>query len=104
MNTLAAMINELNRNDEIHIVTLEDPIEFFHPHHKAAISQRELGKDFHSFSDGLRAALRQAPKVILVGEIRDRETLEIAMTAWPRPTEPHILTADDDKTRETFSA
>ena len=79
--TLAAMINELNRNDEIHIVTLEDPIEFFHKHGKAAISQRELGKDFHSFSDGLRAALRQAPKVILVGEIRDRETLEIAMTA-----------------------
>lgn len=79
--TLAAMINELNRNDEVHIVTLEDPIEFFHTHGKAAISQRELGKDFHSFSDGLRAALRQAPKVILVGEIRDRETLEIAMTA-----------------------
>ena len=79
--TLAAMINELNCNNEIHIVTLEDPIEFFHSHHKAAISQRELGKDFHNFADGLRAALRQAPKVILVGEIRDRETLEIAMTA-----------------------
>ena len=79
--TLAAMVNELNRHEEIHIVTLEDPIEFFHPHHKAAMSQRELGKDFYSFSDGLRAALRQAPKVILVGEIRDRETLEIAMTA-----------------------
>ena len=79
--TLAAMVDELNRHDEIHIVTLEDPIEFFHSHRKAAISQRELGKDFFSFSDGLRAALRQAPKVILVGEIRDRETLEIAMTA-----------------------
>lgn len=79
--TLAAMVDELNRNDEIHIVTLEDPIEFFHSHLKAAISQRELGKDFYSFSDGLRAALRQAPKVILVGEIRDRETLEIAMNA-----------------------
>jgi len=79
--TLAAMVDELNRHEEIHVVTLEDPIEFFHSHRKAAISQRELGKDFHSFSDGLRAALRQAPKVILVGEIRDRETLEIAMTA-----------------------
>jgi twitching motility protein PilT len=79
--TLAAMLNELNETQEIHIVTLEDPIEFFHTHRKAAISQRELGKDFPNFADGLRAALRQAPKVILVGEIRDRETLEIAMTA-----------------------
>src|SRR4051812_38892006 len=79
--TLAAMINELNETQEIHIVTLEDPIEFFHAHKKAAISQRELGKDFPTFPDGLRAALRQAPKAILVGEIRDRETLEIAMTA-----------------------
>ena len=79
--TLAAMLNELNETQEIHIVTLEDPIEFFHTHRKAAISQRELGKDFPNFADGLRAALRQAPKAILVGEIRDRETLEIAMTA-----------------------
>jgi len=79
--TLAAMLCELNHSQEIHIVTLEDPIEFFHPHAKAAISQRELGKDFPNFADGLRAALRQAPKAILVGEIRDRETLEIAMTA-----------------------
>lgn len=79
--TLAAMINELNKSEEIHILTLEDPIEFFHAHGKAAISQRELGKDFANFADGLRAALRQAPKAILVGEIRDRETLEIAMTA-----------------------
>jgi twitching motility protein PilT len=79
--TLAAMLNELNHSQEIHIVTLEDPIEFFHAHGKAAISQRELGKDFPNFADGLRAALRQAPKAILVGEIRDRETLEIAMTA-----------------------
>jgi twitching motility protein PilT len=79
--TLAAMLNELNLTEEIHIVTLEDPIEFFHAHGKAAISQRELSKDFPSFADGLRAALRQAPKVILVGEIRDPETLEIAMTA-----------------------
>ncbi|MFN2507800.1 MAG: type IV pilus twitching motility protein PilT [Chthoniobacterales bacterium] len=79
--TLAAILNELNRTEDIHILTLEDPIEFLHPHQRAAISQRELGKDFHSFADGLRAALRQAPKVILVGEIRDRETMEIAMTA-----------------------
>jgi len=79
--TLAAMLNELNQTQEIHILTLEDPIEFMHPHMKAAFSQRELGKDFFTFADGLRAALRQAPKVILVGEIRDRETMEIAMTA-----------------------
>lgn len=79
--TLAAMLNELNRTQGIHILTLEDPIEFLHAHQMAAFSQRELGKDFHSFADGLRAALRQAPKVILVGEIRDRETMEIAMTA-----------------------
>jgi twitching motility protein PilT len=79
--TLAAMLNELNRLQEIHMVTLEDPIEFLHPHLKATFSQRELGKDFPDFSVGLRAALRQAPKVILVGEIRDRETMEIALTA-----------------------
>jgi twitching motility protein PilT len=79
--TLAAMLCELNHSQDIHIVTLEDPIEFFHPHAKAAVSQRELGKDFPNFAEGLRAALRQAPKAILVGEIRDRETLEIAMTA-----------------------
>lgn len=79
--TLAAMLNELNQQQEIHMVTLEDPIEFLHPHLKATFSQRELGKDFSDFSTGLRAALRQAPKVILVGEIRDRETMEIALTA-----------------------
>ena len=79
--TLAAMLNELNQHAEIHMVTLEDPIEFLHPHLKATFSQRELGKDFSDFAVGLRAALRQAPKVILVGEIRDRETMEIALTA-----------------------
>src|SRR3954468_5965162 len=79
--TLAALINEINRTARVHVVTLEDPIEFFHGDGEAAISQRELGKDFATFADGLRAALRQAPKIILVGEIRDRETLEIAMTA-----------------------
>jgi len=79
--TLAAMLNEINQTNEVHIVTLEDPIEFLHPHLKATFSQRELGRDFYTFPDGMRAALRQAPKVILVGEIRDRETMEIALTA-----------------------
>src|ERR1700730_11156956 len=79
--TLAALINELNQTQPIHIVTLEDPIECVHEHALAAISQRELGRDFYSFAQGLRSALRQAPKVILLGEIRDRETMEIALTA-----------------------
>jgi twitching motility protein PilT len=79
--TLAALLNEVNQNSDVHVVTLEDPIEFMHPHVKATFSQREMGRDFFSFSDGLRAALRQAPKIILVGEIRDRETMEIALTA-----------------------
>lgn len=79
--TLAALLNELNQTQDIHIVTLEDPIEFLHPHRRAAFSQREMGKDFFDFATGLRAALRQAPKVILIGEIRDRETMEIALTA-----------------------
>ncbi|HWY51230.1 MAG TPA: PilT/PilU family type 4a pilus ATPase [Chthoniobacterales bacterium] len=79
--TLAAMLNEINQTQPIHIVTLEDPIEFLHPHGRAIFHQRELGKDFPDFVQGLRAALRQAPKVILVGEIRDRATMEIAMTA-----------------------
>lgn len=79
--TLAAMLNELNTTQKIHILTLEDPIEFLHPHKQALFNQRQLGKDFLDFANGLRAALRQAPKVILVGEIRDRATMEIAMTA-----------------------
>jgi twitching motility protein PilT len=79
--TLAAMLNELNHTSKMHIVTLEDPIEFLHAHQKATFSQRELGRDFPTFAAGLRSALRQAPKVILVGEIRDRETMEIALTA-----------------------
>jgi twitching motility protein PilT len=79
--TLAALINELNQTQHIHIVTLEDPIEYIHQRARAAISHRELGRDFFSFDKGLRAALRQAPKAILVGEIRDRETMEIAVTA-----------------------
>jgi twitching motility protein PilT len=79
--TLAAMMNEINQTSDVHIVTLEDPIEFLHPHLKATFSQRELGRDFFTFPDGMRAALRQAPKIILVGEVRDRETMEIALTA-----------------------
>src|SRR3984893_10728557 len=79
--TLAAVLNELNQSQSIHIVTLEDPLEFLHPHQQAVFHSRELGKDFPDFARGLRAALRQAPKVILVGEIRDRETMEIALTA-----------------------
>jgi len=79
--TLAAMLNELNLTQSIHILTLEDPIEFLHPHKCALFNQRELGKDFPDFASGLRSALRQAPKAILVGEIRDRATMEIAMTA-----------------------
>ena len=79
--TLTALLNEINQESRIHIVTLEDPIEFLHPHQQSTFSQRELGRDFFNFPDGFRAALRQAPKVIFVGEIRDRETLEIALTA-----------------------
>ena len=79
--TIAALLNEINRNCKVHVVTLEDPVEFLHPQMNSTFSQRELGRDFFSFPHGLRAALRQAPKVIFVGEIRDRETLEIALTA-----------------------
>ncbi|NOX26393.1 MAG: PilT/PilU family type 4a pilus ATPase [Deltaproteobacteria bacterium] len=79
--TLAALLNQINVERPVHVVTLEDPIEFVHPQLKATFNQRELGNDFDSFPNGLRAALRQAPKVILVGEIRDRETMEIALTA-----------------------
>src|SRR6266566_637357 len=79
--TLAAVLNELNETKSIHIVTLEDPVEFVHPQKKATFNQREMGNDFSTFAAGLRAALRQAPKVILVGEMRDRDTVEIAMSA-----------------------
>jgi twitching motility protein PilT len=79
--TLASLIDEMNQTKAVHIVTLEDPIEFVHHHKKATINQRELGSDFDTFANGLRAALRQAPRVILVGEMRDRETVEIALSA-----------------------
>ena len=79
--TLSAILNEINETQAVHVVTLEDPIEFIHQHKKATFNQRELGADFDAFPSGLRSALRQAPKVILVGEMRDRATVEIALTA-----------------------
>lgn len=79
--TLAAVLNEINSRYPYHVVTLEDPVEFVHPQLKATFNQRELGLDFDNFANGLRAALRQAPKVILVGEMRDRETVEIGLSA-----------------------
>jgi len=79
--TLAAILNEINKNENVHIITLEDPIEYIHKPIKATINQRELGTDFSSYAEGLRAALREAPNVILVGEIRDRETMDIALNA-----------------------
>jgi twitching motility protein PilT len=79
--TLAALLNEINESKSIHIITLEDPVEFVHPQRKATFNQREMGTDFNTFASGLRAALRQAPKVILVGEMRDRETVEIGLSA-----------------------
>src|SRR6202043_2362069 len=80
-STLAAIIDKINKEKAIHIVTIEDPIEFLHGHKKATIHQRELHSDTPSFSLALRAALRQAPKVILVGEMRDKETIETALEA-----------------------
>src|SRR5208283_4827010 len=79
--TLAAVLNEINLKKSVHIITLEDPVEFVHPHKKSTFNQREMGNDFSSFAGGLRAALRQAPKVVLVGEMRDRETVEIGLSA-----------------------
>ena len=79
--TLAALLNEINVKQSVHVVTLEDPIEFIHPTDRATFSQRELGHDFDNYPNGLRAALRQAPKVILVGEMRDRATVEVALMA-----------------------
>ncbi|MFN7138987.1 MAG: type IV pilus twitching motility protein PilT [Limisphaerales bacterium] len=79
--TLAALLNEVNNSRSVHVITLEDPVEFIHEQRQATFNQRELGNDFSSFSTGLRAALRQAPKIILVGEMRDRETVEIALSA-----------------------
>jgi len=79
--TLAALLNEINHRSAIHIITLEDPVEFIYTQKTTTMNQRELNTDFDSFATGLRAALRQAPKVILVGEMRDRATVEIALSA-----------------------
>jgi len=79
--TLAAIIHKINREKPVHIITIEDPIEYLHPHNVATINQREVGSDTQTFALALRAALRQAPKVILVGEMRDLETVQIALEA-----------------------
>jgi twitching motility protein PilT len=80
-STLAAFVNKINEDKACHIITIEDPIEFLHSHKRATIHQRELHTDTPSFALALRAALRQAPKLILVGEMRDRETIEVALEA-----------------------
>ena len=79
--SLAAFLNEINEKRSAHVVTLEDPVEYMHSQKVATFNQREMGTDFDEFASGLRAALRQAPKIILVGEMRDRETVEIALSA-----------------------
>jgi len=79
--SLAALLSEINATKAVHIVTLEDPVEYVHPSRKATFNQRELGLDYDTFANGLRAALRQAPKIILVGEMRDHETAELALKA-----------------------
>jgi twitching motility protein PilT len=79
--TLAAIINQLNQDYAYHIITIEDPVEYMHRHIKSTVNQREVGSDTKTFALALRAALRQAPKVILIGEMRDVETIEIAMEA-----------------------
>ncbi len=79
--TLAALVDRINALRAVHIVTLEDPVEYRHQHRRALVNQREVGKDTESFQSGLRAALREDPDVILVGELRDAETMEIALTA-----------------------
>ncbi len=77
--TLAAMIDKINRNRHEHILTIEDPIEFIHPHRNCIVNQREVSSDTHSFSDALRVALREDPDVVLIGEMRDLETVESAL-------------------------
>ncbi|WP_022667245.1 type IV pilus twitching motility protein PilT [Desulfospira joergensenii] len=79
--SLAALLDTINESKSVHVITLEDPIEYQHTQKKSTFNQRELGMDFDTFASGLRAALRQAPKVILVGEMRDRETVEIGLSA-----------------------
>ena len=78
---MAAMINWINQNKQMHIVTLENPIEFLHRDQKASITQRDIGTDTPTFMSGLRAALRQDPDVLLIGEMRDKETIDTALKA-----------------------
>jgi len=79
--TLAAMVDHMNQNRECHIITIEDPVEYFHHSNQCLINQRELGSSTHSFANALRSALREDPDVILVGEMRDLETISLALTA-----------------------
>lgn len=79
--TLAALINEINKSRECHIITIEDPIEFLHEHNKSIVNQREIGKDTRSYESALKSALREDPDIILIGEIRDLETISIAIRA-----------------------
>ncbi|MCR5183364.1 MAG: type IV pilus twitching motility protein PilT [Opitutales bacterium] len=79
--TLASMLNWINENEERHIITIEDPIEYFHDHKRSVVTQREIGRDVGSFSEAIRAALRQDPDIILVGEMRDLETITAAVSA-----------------------
>ncbi len=79
--TLASMVNYINENRDGHIITIEDPIEYYHPHKRCVVTQREIGQDVPSFSEAIRRALRQDPDVILVGELRDLETIEAAISA-----------------------
>jgi twitching motility protein PilT len=78
--TLASLIDYLNDNENLHVLTIEDPIEFIHSHRRSVINQRELGTDAHSFSSALKASLREDPDIVLVGEMRDKETIETALT------------------------
>jgi twitching motility protein PilT len=98
-STLAALLDEINATSAIHVITLEDPVEFVYTQKMATINQRELGTDFDSFTTGLRAAMRQAPKVILVGEMRDRSTVEIALTA--AETGPAKYSSTSSRTNRT---
>ncbi len=79
--TLAALVHEINMTRPVHVISLEDPIEFVHRHQIGTVNQRELGQDFSDWASGVRAAMRQAPKVIVLGELRDRETMETAVSA-----------------------
>ncbi|MER3457181.1 MAG: hypothetical protein C4304_09990 [candidate division GAL15 bacterium] len=84
--TLAAMVDLINQRRTAHVITLEDPIEFLHPDKRSLVSQREVATDTPSFHHALRAALRQAPDVLLIGEMRDRESADAALRASPRRT------------------